>query len=502
MDPVRSTPNTGDHPGHQGLTASVVTVGALLADRRLQIPSYQRPYSWGAVQVSQLVDDVETFRPSGAYRLGSIIVHRDGEDLDVVDGQQRYLTFGLVAAALATALPADSQQRDLVTGLVSGIALPERWDGRTDQRLRENALRLDGIFSAWSHARLEAFADFFLHRCSVIQLAVPTLDEAFQMFDSQNTRGRALDPTDLLKAYHLREFAGTRASAEDVLAAVTRWEVVPPAEISHLFGDLLFPTLRWSSGQALPPGGFAAADIGAFKGVRPSAPERARRWAHPVLMAQAYVEEFEARHRRLIDQGLIPALPYPFQLTLPVIDGEMFFRMVEHYVCLTRRLGVAEAEPAVRETEDRQRAERGAGEQAVLDAVRRADTGTGARYVRLLFGCLLLAYADRFGEDDLADASDLLARHAFLLRASLRRVQRSSVENHALGQHGRVPERHRLNLFALLAQAHDPAELLRRDRATIDDVEDRDRLDPEDPVMVILSPHARTATATDQEGRP
>ena len=31
------------------------------------------------------------------------------------------------------------------------------------------------------------------------------LSEAFQLFDSQNNRGKSLEPHDLLKAYHLRK---------------------------------------------------------------------------------------------------------------------------------------------------------------------------------------------------------------------------------------------------------------------------------------------------------
>ena len=31
------------------------------------------------------------------------------------------------------------------------------------------------------------------------------LAEAFQLFDSQNNRGKSLEPHDLLKAYHLRQ---------------------------------------------------------------------------------------------------------------------------------------------------------------------------------------------------------------------------------------------------------------------------------------------------------
>lgn len=493
------SPETSVRGGAAPLSADVVTVRQLLSDGQLHIPPYQRPYSWSGQQISQLVDDVEGFRESGSYRLGTVILHRDGSRSDIVDGQQRYLSFGLVAAAMATALPAESARAHELGGLVQGIDLPERWDGATDRRLRENALRLDGIFATWSAPTLEAFAAFFLDRCSVVRLAVTSLDAAFQMFDSQNTRGRPLDPTDLLKAYHLREYVSTGAPVEDVLQVVTRWEAIPSDERSHLFADLLFPTLRWSAGRRLTARGFTAADITAFKGVRAEARVRAGRWAHPVLMAQAYVDDYNARNRGLIGHGIIPALDHPFQLTLPVVDGAPFFAMVDHYVALTRRLGVAWADAADQVDEGARRAERDKAYQDTLDAVARTGHGAGDRYVRLLFGCLLLAYADRFGDDGLAEAADLLARHAFLLRAGLRRVQRSSVENHALGLHDRIPERHRQNLFDLMAHAHDPAEVLRRDKPSMDDLEEGSHLHEDDPVLKILSAHRRRTAGPHQE---
>ena len=493
------SPETTAAGGVAPLTASVSTVRQLLSDGRLHIPSYQRPYSWSGAQISQLVDDIESFREVGSYRLGTVILHRDGDRLDVVDGQQRYLSFGLVAAALVAALPAESEAVKDLEHLVRGISLPERWDGATDRRLRENALRLDGIFARWSMPTLEAFTAFFLDHCSVVKLAVTSLDAAFQMFDSQNTRGRALDPTDLLKAYHLREYVGTGAPVHAVLDVVTRWEAIPSDERSHLFADLLFPTMRWSAGRQLPARRFTAADISAFKGVRAEALTAARRWAHPVLFAQAYVDDYNAQHRGLIDHGVLPALDFPFQLTLPVIDGAMFFAMANHYVALTRRLGVAAADADIRAGEDALRAQRDGGLQDVLDAVRQAGDGAGDGYVRQLFGCLLLAFADRFGEADMGDAADLLARHAYLVRAGLRRVQRSSVENHALGRQDRTAERHRLNLFDLIAHAHDPGEVLRRDRATVDDLEKGTHLDPAHPVMTILSTHRRTAVVHQEE---
>ena len=62
----------------------------------------------------------------------------------------------------------------------------------------------------------------------MVVIQVGKESEAFQLFDSQNTRGRALDPHDLLKAYHLREMQNDKYEME---YAVTKWEAKDGAKI-------------------------------------------------------------------------------------------------------------------------------------------------------------------------------------------------------------------------------------------------------------------------------
>lgn len=88
--------------GEDGVSA--VTVDELLK-QGLRIPNYQRPYSWEVSTALQLVDDLsealrETERKDIPYVLGAIILHDDGEYLNVVDGQQRLLTLRMILAAL------------------------------------------------------------------------------------------------------------------------------------------------------------------------------------------------------------------------------------------------------------------------------------------------------------------------------------------------------------------------------------------------------------------
>ena len=68
-----------------------------------QIPSYQRPYSWGSEQVEQLWDDLYSAfeEKSEEYFLGSIILIKKGDnDFEVVDGQQRMTTLTILFCVL------------------------------------------------------------------------------------------------------------------------------------------------------------------------------------------------------------------------------------------------------------------------------------------------------------------------------------------------------------------------------------------------------------------
>lgn len=61
----------------------------------------------------------------------------------------------------------------------------------------------------WFSLKSNDIKNDFIHAIDeileVVVICVDKVSEAFQLFDSQNTRGKALDPHDLLKAYHLRE---------------------------------------------------------------------------------------------------------------------------------------------------------------------------------------------------------------------------------------------------------------------------------------------------------
>ena len=69
---------------------------------RFVIPPYQRPYKWGVNSVNQLINDIITFSESGTseYRLGTLVLHQQGQELYIVDGQQRTITLILLLSEL------------------------------------------------------------------------------------------------------------------------------------------------------------------------------------------------------------------------------------------------------------------------------------------------------------------------------------------------------------------------------------------------------------------
>ena len=85
---------------------------------------------------------------------------------------------------------------------------------------------------------------FLLEKCQFVVVQLPKIAEAFQFFDSQNARGKALYPHDLLKAYHLREM--NDISDEETEKMVKDWEQVSQSGLADFFGNYLYrinPTL-------------------------------------------------------------------------------------------------------------------------------------------------------------------------------------------------------------------------------------------------------------------
>ena len=64
----------------------------------LSIPNYQRPYRWTTESATILFNDIYFAYKNNIpeYRIGSIVLHKNGNDYEIVDGQQRVTTLTIL----------------------------------------------------------------------------------------------------------------------------------------------------------------------------------------------------------------------------------------------------------------------------------------------------------------------------------------------------------------------------------------------------------------------
>ena len=72
-----------------GIKLETKLVGSIQGD--FYIPSYQRGYRWGKDEVTRLLDDIYS-NGNNNYCLQPVVVKRDGERFELIDGQQRVTT--------------------------------------------------------------------------------------------------------------------------------------------------------------------------------------------------------------------------------------------------------------------------------------------------------------------------------------------------------------------------------------------------------------------------
>ena len=365
----------------------------------LVIPSYQRPYKWTEKNIRELILDIQkgiedaNKHPNFKYRVGTVILYQenDTKPYEIVDGQQRILSFLLLKLCLSpnftcSLLSAKFSDKVTLGNLHSNSDRIREWCSSVD----------DGVKEAFDKALSEVL--------EVVVLTVNELSEAFQLFDSQNTRGRELYPHDLLKAYHLREIH----DKYDMQRAVLKWESKDPKAIRELFDNYLFPLWNWSKRRKSSR--FTAVEIDLYKGIEESSGYTYARRANK-------------------------AMPY-FLLSEPLISGGDFFEMVDHYMQMLHSVkqelidnpNFARIKDLLIDDESK------VGQiktPADLDKACKSSS-TGMNHARNLFFCALLCYYDRFHNFDLMAVKKLFT-WAMMLRVDMNHLGFDSVNRYAIG---------------------------------------------------------------------
>ncbi len=234
-----------------------------------QIPIYQRPYQWTKENCEKLLDDLfedyEKDRESD-YFCGSLVLVKSDpnsktETYDIVDGQQRLSTFILLAKVLA------DLYNDCLLDPKHLERLQEGWKDRHTERKRlsfntigsnaeydfqdaldffddldaskgdgsksndpskgknsylKNAICLKNYLEKKEIKDINNFIDWLYSNVKFITIICPSIDKALRIFNVLNTRGLALNATDIFKGELLKELT----KEEDQKKLVSRWNAL------------------------------------------------------------------------------------------------------------------------------------------------------------------------------------------------------------------------------------------------------------------------------------
>ena len=403
-------------------------VGELLKKGNLRIPSYQRPYKWNRKHIRNLFYDLRDAMGKKEYQIGSVILHENDGHLDIVDGQQRLISISLFLHLLD----------DLGNYKGANQLLSAEFGEMSCYHASENYNEWKNLTQLVGENQAKDICNFLLENCSVSVITMPQerLSEAFQLFDSQNNRGKSLEPHDLLKAYHLR-----KQDSEDE-KIVEKWEqFVEDKDLSlkELFDKHLFRMRRWSRGET----GLTNKRYGSY-----------------LRFTEDFIDDFKG-----VD--LNQNFPYlelyrhienlPMSITMPIIDGSKFFEYIEsahetikdHKDFLNEELGFSD-EP---EGEEKN--------VAYPEGMLNIYNSSKGRYLKChnIFLNICSLFADRFGKEELSkEIVETLFIWSYYPRVKSKAIYDATVGKYAAG--GSFRQKEAQKLFQLLSHAVTPNDFM------------------------------------------
>lgn len=175
-------------------------------DMEYIIPLYQRAYAWGDKQLVQLIEDINDVADDASYYIGALIVSRQGNKFEVVDGQQRltslYLLLDFLGYEVQNTLTFACRDKSNYT-LQNIQELIQMNRSKLDMDRIESGIQ-SGIKIFMQEMQREGFdKDEFcekLSRVVVYRIEVPENTDLNRYFEIMNTRGEQLEQHDILKA--------------------------------------------------------------------------------------------------------------------------------------------------------------------------------------------------------------------------------------------------------------------------------------------------------------
>jgi hypothetical protein len=417
----------------------IIKIADYLKNSSLRIPQYQRPYKWTVRNVVQLIQDVEKFSGEIPYRIGTVVLYidKDKVKMEIVDGQQRTITFLLIINALNEYLENYSEFHSQIKEITNSSFQPEFSNDISKQNIYTNYQEIKRRIKTWDNT----IVDFFLNRCEVTLFVIDDLSEAFQFFDAQNARGKDLKPHDLLKAFHLRELEKDikKLSAGEKEEIVDTWEEMNEEKLAHLFSDFLYRVRCWSRGDNAKH--FSKKDIRLFKGITLQQNDDL-----------PYINIY--KHTLHYVEGK-PNENFPFQLDQVIINGRIFFEMITYYKKFYDEFV-------------NEKIEEPSTAKEILKTISNYEGATriGDGYVKMLFDSALLFYIDKFGKQEIEKAIEKIFIWSYTVRLSYQVLQIASLDNYVVDG---------INLFKKIKEATYREEIINIELPMLNELKDSNK---------------------------
>lgn len=371
----------------------------------LSLPDYQRPYKWTKENVQQLLQDIYGYFVSkkSRYRLGVLVLHQNNKK-DIVDGQQRLTTLALILNEL---------------GQETNFLNQEFNHSQSHKNIIDNHQYICHYFDNNPNLKNnDEFKNYILNQCELVCVALSELDEAFQYFDSQNSKGKSLEPYDLLKAFHLRSMSN---NDKNLLNYIEYWEnaVNKNPTLKVIISAVLYRIRQWSRNNDAEK--FTSKNLNVFKGVDKSS-------NFPYLRGQkAGMALYQAKSINPMLYSDDFSNPV-FQSTQTLLNGQAFFEYVACYRQKYQELFDEKSGILAHTMIDN---------KSILEILNyKGHQRTGDGYVRNLFECTLLLYYDKFGNNDLDIAIKKILIWAYQVRLEKDRVYWGRIESTAKDKNG------------------------------------------------------------------
>jgi len=202
----------------------------------IQIPVYQRAYSWGQEHYKQFYEDLNE-QDGKPYHFGLFIFEHSEQDLCfVIDGQQRLTTAVLFLAALAKVKAARNENIAIIkdTYLSSGFSTVEN-DNDYFKQLIKNFSCGEKKAETLSQIKIKEAFDYFceklekektekianllvsLEKAKIGIFDIDNKGEASQVFEYQNNRGVHASDFEIIKAYLIHQiYVKSKDSEKDI----------------------------------------------------------------------------------------------------------------------------------------------------------------------------------------------------------------------------------------------------------------------------------------------